>query len=87
LPPPSGRPGGKGEFNLWARGLGDGRWRFVSGGCFLIRTAAVQAMDWPDRRLFVVAEDIFLGEAVRQQSWDFCDVGNQMRPRGTTNVV
>jgi GT2 family glycosyltransferase len=74
LPPPSWRPGGKGEFDLWRRGIGDGRWYFVSGGCFLIRTSAVRAMDWPDPRLFVVAEDIFLGEAVRQQGWNFADV-------------
>lgn len=74
LPPPSWRPGGKGEFNLMGRGLGDGRWYFVSGGCFMIRTSAVRAMDWPDPRLFVVAEDIILGEAVRQQGWNFADV-------------
>lgn len=74
LPPPSWRPGGKGEFNLWGRGLGDGRWLFVSGGCFMIRTSAVRAMPWPDPRLFVVAEDIFLGEAVRQQGWSFGNI-------------
>ena len=74
LPPPSWRPGGKGEFNLWGRGLGDGRWCFVSGGCFMIRTEAIRAMDWPDPRLFVEAEDIFLGEAVRQQGWNFTSI-------------
>ena len=76
LPPPSWRPGGKGEFNLWGRGLGDGRWCFATGGCFMIRTSAIRAMDWPDPRLFVAAEDIFLGEAVRQQGWNFADVGS-----------
>jgi len=74
LPPPSWRPGGKGEFNLWGRGIGDGRWLFVSGGCFMIRTSAVRAMPWPDPRLFVVAEDIILGEAVRQQGWNFAGI-------------
>jgi len=74
LPPPSWRPGGKGEFNLWGRGLGDGRWYFVSGGCFFIRTSAVRAMPWPDPRLFQLADDIFLGEAIRQQGWNFTSI-------------
>lgn len=89
LPPPSWRSGGKGEFNLWGRGLGDGRWLFVSGGCFMIRSSAVRVMAWPDPRLFVVAEDIMLGEAVRQQGWEFAGIHplgvaiNTLPSRGT----
>jgi hypothetical protein len=77
LPPPSWQPGGKGEFNFENRGTGDGRWIFVVGGCFLIRTLAVRAMDWPDRRLVKQGEDVFLGEAVRQQGWDLADMPNR----------
>jgi len=40
LPPPSWRLGGKGEFNFKNCGCGDGRWHFLVGGCFLIRTSA-----------------------------------------------
>ena len=48
LPPPSWRLGGKGEFNFRDCGCGDGRWQFLVGGCFMIRTAAIWATDWPD---------------------------------------
>src|SRR5262245_30599664 len=51
LPPPSWRIGGKGEFNFQNRGKGDGRWFFILGGCWLIRTRTIRALNWPDRRL------------------------------------
>jgi hypothetical protein len=75
LPPPSWRPGGKGEFNFENRGSGDGRWDFVVGGCWMIRTSAVRALDWPDRRLVKLGDDVFLGEAIRQQGWQLGNIG------------
>jgi len=75
LPLPSWRVGGKGEFDFRGLGVGDGRWLFILGGCFLIRTTAVRALDWPDRRLLRTGDDVFLGEAIRQQGWEQCDVG------------
>lgn len=75
LPPPSWRPGGKGEFNFENRGTGDGRWDFIVGGCWMIRTAAVRAIDWPDRRLVKLGDDVFLGEAIRQQGWELENIG------------
>jgi GT2 family glycosyltransferase len=74
LPPPSWRLGGKGEFDFRGCGCGDGRWSFCVGGCFLIRTSAVRAMDWPDPRLVKLGEDVFLSEAVRQQGWEIANV-------------
>ena len=75
LPPPSWRPGGKGEMNFQGRGTGDGRWHFILGGCWLIRTAALRAMDWPDPRLLRHGDDVFLGEAIRQQGWQIASIG------------
>lgn len=75
LPLPSWRPGGKGEFNFENRGCGDGRWDFIVGGCWLIRTSAIRALDWPDRRLIKLGDDVFLGEAIRQQGWDLGNIG------------
>jgi hypothetical protein len=75
LPPPSWRVGGKGEFDFRGLGKGDGRWLFILGGCFLIRAAAVRALDWPDHRLFRTGDDVFLGEAIRQQGWEQSDLG------------
>jgi GT2 family glycosyltransferase len=75
LTPPSWQPGGKGEFNFRGRGTGDGRWRFVAGGCWWIRTAAVRALDWPDRRLIKLGDDVLLGEAIRQQGWRLGNTG------------
>ncbi len=69
LTPPSWAPGGKGEFNYRGQGQGDPRWQFILGGCWLIRTAAVRALDWPDRRLAKLGDDVLLGEALRQQGW------------------
>jgi GT2 family glycosyltransferase len=74
LPPPSWRVGGGGEFNFDGLDVGNGRWMFVLGGCFMIRTAAVRALDWPDARLFRSGDDVFLGEAIRQQGWDQCNL-------------
>jgi GT2 family glycosyltransferase len=54
----------------------DGRWFFPTGGCWLARTAAIRALDWPDRRLLLPADDVFFGEAIRQQGWRVCDVGS-----------
>jgi hypothetical protein len=76
LPPPSWRPGGKGEFNFDGLGIGDGRWCFVVGGCFMVRTRAVRIMDWPDRRLSFLGDDVFLGEAIRQQRWTLGNLGS-----------
>jgi hypothetical protein len=75
LPPPSWRPGGKGEFNHENKGTGDGRWFFVTGGCWMIRTSAVRALDWPDPRLVKMGDDVFLGEAIRQQGWQLENLG------------
>jgi GT2 family glycosyltransferase len=75
LPPPSWRYGGKGEFNFENRGCGDGRWDFIVGGCWLIRTSAVRALDWPDRRLVKLGDDVLLGEAIRQQGWHLGNIG------------
>jgi hypothetical protein len=69
LPPPSWRLGGKGEFDFERRGTGDGRWFFILGGSWMIRTSAIQALDWPDRRLTKLGDDVLLGEAIRQQGW------------------
>jgi hypothetical protein len=76
LPPPSWKLGGKGEFNLDGRGTGDGRWYFVPGGCWLMRAAAIRALDWPDRRLIKMGNDVLLGEAIRQQGWEIQNIGS-----------
>ena len=75
LPPPAWRPGGKGEFNFRDQGSGDGRWFFIVGGCWLIRTRAVRELDWPDARLVKLGDDVFLGEAIRQQGWTMENIG------------
>lgn len=76
LPPPSWRPGGKGEFDHRGRGTGNGEWLFAVGGCWLIRTAALRALDWPDRRLIKMGDDVFLGEALRQHGWAIQNIGS-----------
>ncbi len=43
------------------------RWYFVLGGGWLIRAEALRATGWPDRRLTKGHDDVFLGEALRQQ--------------------
>lgn len=75
LEPPGWEPGGKGEWNFEQRGVGDGRWFFITGGCWLIRTSAVRALDWPDPRLIKRNDDVFLCEAIRQQGWQVHDIG------------
>jgi len=88
-PPPSWAPGGKGETDFEGRGTGDGRWFFLTGGCWVLRRSALQALDWPDPRLVIHAEDVILGEALRQQGWEIEDVGplgveiNTQPTRGT----
>jgi GT2 family glycosyltransferase len=69
LTPPGRALGGKGEFNFEGRGTGDPRWEFILGGFWLMRTKAIRALDWPDRRLINLGEDVLLGEAVRQHGW------------------
>jgi GT2 family glycosyltransferase len=76
LPPPSWRCGGKGEFNFENRNCGDGRWDFIVGGCWLIRTAVLRALDWPDPRLVKLGDDVLLGEAIRQQGWHLGNIGS-----------
>jgi hypothetical protein len=76
LPPPDWRPGGKGEFDHEGKGRGDGRWIFILGGCWLIRARAVRALGWPDGRLVKLGDDVFLGEALRQQGWQMENVGS-----------
>ncbi|HTL55809.1 MAG TPA: glycosyltransferase [Candidatus Limnocylindrales bacterium] len=69
LTPPSWKLGGRGEFDYAGHGTGDGRWFFVLGGCWMIRTRVIRALDWPDRRLEKLGDDVFLGEAIRQNGW------------------
>jgi len=76
LPPPSWHPGGKGEFNFKNRNCGDGRWDFIVGGCWLARASAIRALDWPDRRLVKLGDDVLLGEAIRQQGWELGNIGS-----------
>lgn len=93
LTPPGWAPGGKGEFNFEGRGTGDPRWDFILGGFWLIRTRAVRALDWPDRRLRQLGDDVLLCEAIRQQGWRFSNTGtpgilfNQAERRGEPGVT
>ena len=93
LTPPSLEPGGKGEFNHLGRGIGNPRWEFILGGCWLIRTAAARALDWPDRRLVKLGDDVMLGEALRQQGWGILNtrmVGvavDKARRRGSAGIM
>jgi len=75
LSPPDWRPGGKGEFNYEGRGRGNPWWQFITGGFWLIRTRAIRTLDWPDRRLVKLGDDVLLGEALRQQGWRFENTG------------
>jgi GT2 family glycosyltransferase len=77
LPPPFWEVGGKGELDYNGQGTGDGRWFFLVGGGWFARHWALRQLDWPDRRLFVLGEDVFLGEAVRQQGWAIQDIGER----------
>jgi GT2 family glycosyltransferase len=93
LPPPSWKPGGKGTFDYRGQGTGDGRWIFLIGGSWLLRTSVVRALDWPDKRLLRNGEDVFLGEAIRQQGWNIAHLNNlgvsinTEKRRGTSDAV
>lgn len=67
LTPPTWAPGGLGEFDYQGRGTGDGNWRFILGGAWFARTAALRQLGWPDSRLRRYGDDVFLCEALRQQ--------------------
>ncbi len=75
LTPPFPAPGGKGELDYEGKGGGDSHWDFVAGGEWCVRAEAIRALDWPDRRLAILGDDVFLGEALRQQGWRICDLG------------
>ncbi|MBI4488540.1 MAG: hypothetical protein HY694_05605 [Deltaproteobacteria bacterium] len=75
LPPPTWKPGGKGEFNFQGQNKGDGRWFFIFGGCWMMRTCAIRTLDWPDMRLTQNGDDVILGEAIRQQGWNMGNIG------------
>jgi hypothetical protein len=86
LTPPYEEPGGKGELNWRNTGKGDGRWFFILGGAWMIRSAVLRELDWPDRRLVKNGDDVFLGEALRQAGYGFAgllemrvDFGNETR--------
>ncbi len=53
----------------------DGRWYFLTGGNWFARRSAIRALDWPDPRLVMNAEDILFAEAIRQQGWTMKDIG------------
>ncbi len=44
---------------------------FVPGSYFWLRGDALRELDWPDERLVHNGGDTLLGEAVRQQGWQF----------------
>jgi len=73
--PPSWARGGKGEVDFEGKGTGDGRWFFVTGGCWFIRTRAILELDWPDPGLIKRNDDVLFCEALRQQGWEFHDIG------------
>lgn len=75
LEPPSRPPGGPGVPGAGQGGTGLGRWVFVTGGCWFMRTRALRILDWPDPCLVKRNDDVFLGEAVRQQGWELRDIG------------
>ena len=62
----------------WYRGLPLPRrwWPFLAGYNWFARMDALRRMDWPDRRLDCAADDVFLGEAIRQDGSRFADVGS-----------
>lgn len=62
----------------WYRGLPPPeRWVFATGGSWFIRTSALRALRWPDRGLIKKNDDVFLGEAIRQQGWVVRDIGKR----------
>ncbi len=56
-------------------GDGEGRWFFPVGCSWFMRARALRELDWPDPRLIKCAEDILMGEAIRQQGWEMEDIG------------
>lgn len=67
----------------WFRGLpvpglpdGPDAWWFLTGGCWWARLSALKAIDWPDPRLVQMADDVLLGEAIRQQGWQIDCIAN-----------
>jgi FkbM family methyltransferase len=75
LEPPSWEPGGKGETDFQGQGTGDGRWFFITGGCWFIRTHVLRDLDWPAPGLIKRNDDVLLCEAIRQQRWECHDIG------------
>ena len=73
--PPSWESGGKDEHDFEGRGCGDGRWFFLTGGCWMIRADVIKSLDWPDHRLIKRNDDVFLCEAIRQQGLEIRDIG------------
>lgn len=67
----------------WYRGLqppswtsgSDGRWFFITGGSWFIRTEVLRTLGWPDHGLIKRNDDVLLGEAIRQQGWESIDIG------------
>ena len=75
LEPPSWNPGGKGETDFEGNGTGDGRWFFITGGCWFMRRRALNDLGWPDPGLIKRNDDVMLCEAIRQQGWECHDIG------------
>ena len=52
-------------------------WEFITGGCWLARTQALRAIDWPDPRIVQLhtGDDVLMGTAVLQQGWTQVDIG------------
>lgn len=76
LEPPSWNPGGKGETDFQGNGTGDGRWFFITGGCWFIRSHVLRDLGWPDPSLVKRnPDDVLFCEAIRQQGWEFRDIG------------
>jgi hypothetical protein len=68
-------PAGHAALRETGREPADGRWYFLTGGSWFARVSALQELDWPDPRLVMQAEDILMGEAIRQQDWEIMDIG------------
>ena len=76
LEPPSWEPGGKGLHQAEGRPSGDGRWFFLTGGCWLAKTSLIRLLNWPDDKLIKRNDDVFFCEAIRQQGLSFRDLGS-----------
>jgi hypothetical protein len=51
------------------------RWFFLSGACVFIRTDVLRILDWPDRALLRISDDIFLSEAMHQNGYKIQGIG------------